>query len=199
MEIFSAAITIFFVMDPIGNIPSFLSVLKNVDPARRRRVLLRELLIAFGVLIGFLFLGSYILAGMRVTGPALGIAGGIILFLIALRMVFPSTGASLIVADKENADPLIIPLAVPLIAGPSSMATVILLGSAPGSNRIELLAALFGAWAVASLILLFSETLGRWLGPRFFSAMERLMGLILTTMAVQMFLNGIHEFLMQGR
>ncbi len=197
MEIFSAAITIFFVMDPIGNIPSFLSVLKNVDPVRRRRVLFRELLIALGVLIGFLFLGSYVLEGMRVTGPALGIAGGIILFLIALRMVFPASGASLVVPDEKDADPLIIPLAVPLIAGPSSMATVILLGSAPGSNRLELLAALFGAWAVASLILLFSELLGRWLGQRFFSAVERLMGLILTTMAVQMFLNGIGDFMKQ--
>ncbi len=193
MTLPSAAITLLLVMDPFGNIPAFVSILKNVPARRRRLVILREMVIALGALTLFLFFGRYILEGMGIGEPALGIAGGIILFLIAIRMIFP---ARILYSDDEAVgEPIIVPLAIPLIAGPSSMATVILLSTQyPGRNGTWFLA-LFAAWTATSLVLLLSESLCRVLGDRVLKAIERLMGMILTTLAVQMLLTGIGRFL----
>lgn len=193
MKLYSALITLVLVMDPFGSIPVFLSLLGRVSPRRRRVVIVREMLIALGVLVLFLLFGRYILAGLHVSGPALSIAGGVILLLIAIRMIFPSsTHAAEAAAESE---PVIVPLAVPLIAGPSAIATVTLLSTRfPGALGRWLLA-LGGAWATSLAVLLCSDLLGRVLGTRVLKAIERLMGMILTTLAVQMLLSGLQEFL----
>lgn len=191
MTIYSAAITLLLVMDPFGNIPVFLSVLKDFSGRRRRLIILREMIIAFALLVLFLFFGKYILAGMNISEPALAIAGGVILFFIAIRMIFPSTTRAHVNRAEE---PIIVPLAVPLVAGPSSMATVILFSTANPGRLPVLLAALSVAWAVSFVVLFFSDFLHRVVGSRGLNALERLMGMILTTMAVQMLLDGIAKF-----
>ena len=194
MTIHSAAILLFLVMDPLGNVPVFMSVLKDVDPNRRKRIIIRELLIALLVLVIFLLFGRYLLELMQISGPSLSIAGGIILFLIALRMIFPGQqsgyGMSL---DRE---PFIVPLAIPLIAGPSAMASVLLMVAREPERLVAWTAALIIAWIVTTLILVSSIYLSRALGQRGLTAIERLMGMILTTIAVEMFLQGLKKYML---
>ena len=195
MTIYSAAIMLFLVMDPFGNIPIFLSVLSHVDPARRSKIIIRELLIALIFLIFFLFFGKFILSGMHITEPALGIAGGTILFLIAIKMIFPASNSTFVNDDDRDGDPLIVPLAVPMVAGPSSMAMVILLSTQYPDQQLSWLAALIISWSLGFIILILSEKLSKIVGKRTLKAIERLMGMILTTMAVQMLLTGLKTFM----
>ena len=193
MDIPSAVITLFLIMDPLGNVPLFLSVLKNVRPERRRRVLLREILFAYLVLLAFLFFGSFVLQFLELDQETISIAGGIVLFLIAIRMIFPSErfGES----DELEGEPFLVPLAVPLIAGPSTLAVLLLLQrSAPGQVG-SLLLALTIAWALTAAILLSSTFLYRLLRQRGLIAVERLMGMLLVMLAVKMFMNGIRATL----
>lgn len=195
MTIYSAAIMLILVMDPFGNIPIFLSVLSHVKPEKRRKIIIRELLIALLFLTFFLFFGKYILTGMHITEPALGIAGGTILFLIAIKMIFPSEN-SLFVGDKDSQeDPLIVPLAVPMVAGPSAMAIVILLSTQYPDRLLTWFGALLIAWSIGFVILILSERISRIVGRRTLKAIERLMGMILTTMSIQMLLTGIKTFI----
>ncbi|WP_319560006.1 MarC family protein [Marispirochaeta sp.] len=193
MFIISNAITLVLVMDPFGNIPAFLALLSHMAPNRRRRVILRELIIALAILIIFLLFGGYILKGMHISEPALSIAGGIILFLIALKMIFPETVRGHGAVGDE--DPLIVPLAVPLIAGPSTIVMVTLLATQYPERMMETLSALLIAWLSTVVILLLSDLLRTLMGTRILKAIERLMGMILTTVAVQMLLSGIAEYL----
>lgn len=195
MTIYSAAIMLFLVMDPFGNIPVFLSVLSHVNPEKRGKIIIRELVIALVFLIFFLFFGKYILSGMHITEPALGIAGGTILFLIAIKMIFPSSNSSFVNEDDKDSDPMIVPLAVPMVAGPSSMAMVILLSTQYPNQNLSWLAALVISWSLGFIILILSEKLSKIIGKRTLKAIERLMGMILTTMAVQMLLTGIKTFI----
>ncbi len=195
MTIYSAAIMLFLVMDPFGNIPIFLSVLSHVDPDRRGKIIVRELLIALVFLIFFLFFGKYILSGMHITEPALGIAGGTILFLIAIKMIFPSSNSSFVNDEDKDGDPMVVPLAVPMVAGPSSMAMVILLSTQYPDQQLSWLAALIISWSLGFIILILAEKLSKIAGKRTLKAIERLMGMILTTMAVQMLLTGIKTFM----
>ncbi|MCK5153987.1 MAG: YhgN family NAAT transporter [Spirochaetales bacterium] len=195
MTIYSAAIMLILVMDPFGNIPIFLSVLSHVKPEKRKKIIIRELLIALVFLTFFLFFGKYILTGMHITEPALGIAGGTILFLIAIKMIFPSDNSSFI-GDKDNQeDPLIVPLAVPMVAGPSAMAIVILLSTQYPDRLLTWFGALLIAWSIGFVILILSEKISRIVGRRTLKAIERLMGMILTTMSIQMLLTGIKTFI----
>jgi multiple antibiotic resistance protein len=193
MMMFSTALLLFLVMDPVGNIPPFLTVLRNVPPNRRRRIILRELIIALAVLMFFLFFGPFILRLLQIKGPALSIAGGIILFMIAIRMVFPATEGTHPITEKD--EPFIVPLAIPLVAGPSAIAMVLLLMTREPERWLEWALALIFAWIVCSVILLLSSKLSDLLGPKGLQAMERLMGMILTTVAVQMFITGLQQFL----
>jgi MarC family membrane protein len=193
MTLYSAAITLILVMDPLGNVPLFLSVLNHVDPKKRQRIILRETFIAFIILVIFLFFGRLILNGMHISEPALQIAGGIILFLIAIKMIFPDHQPEN--KTRDEGDPLIVPLAIPLIAGPSTMTMVMLLANQAPQNMPRWFAALTIAWLVTTLILVFADFLRKILGDRGLTAIERLMGMILTTMAVQMFLSGLEQFL----
>ena len=189
MDIGSAVVTLFLVMDPLGNVPLFLSVLKTVDPRRRRRILVRELAIAYGVLVLFLLLGKWLLSFLGLEPEAVSIAGGIVLFIIALRMIFP--GDASLSGEQIEGEPFVVPLAIPLVAGPSALATLLLLQSARGSTPGSLMIALTIAWTVSGAILLSSTALYRMLGERGLIAMERLMGMLLVMVAVQMLLNGV--------
>jgi multiple antibiotic resistance protein len=179
-------------MDPLGNVPVFLSVLNSVPPKRRKRIVLRETFIAFLILLLFLFFGKGMLESMQISGPALSIAGGIILFLIAIKMIFPheETGKP----TPQIGEPFIVPLAIPLIAGPSALAFVMLLANQAPHELAWCTLALFIAWLTCTLILICADFLRKVLGDRGLTAIERLMGMILTTMAVQMFLTGIDAF-----
>lgn len=194
MEIISAATLLFLVMDPLGNIPVFLSVLDDVAPQRRTRVLIRELLLALLVLILFLFFGQYVLGFLQLSEHAIRIAGGIILFLIALKMVFP-VRRSAHDAEVLQGEPLLVPLAIPMVAGPSAMAVVMLMASNDPSRMLDWTLALFAAWLLSSLILMSATGLKRFLGRRGLIAMERLMGMLLIALAVQMLLEGISTYI----
>lgn len=190
MTIYTAALTLILVMDPLGNIPVFLSVLKHVDRGRHRWIMLRESFIACVILIMFLFFGKYIMQDLHLTGPALDIAGGIILFLIAVRMIFPPP------VEKRGYDipeeePFIVPLAVPMIAGPSAMAMVLLFSTQHPEQIWTWFSAVVLASVVFAVIIQCAHFLMHILGKRVLIAMERLMGMILTTLAVQMFLTGV--------
>ena len=188
MSLLSAMLTLFLVMDPLGNIPLFLVLLENVSPQRRRRILLRESTIALGFLMAFLFAGPYILGFLQISRPALGIAGGLVLFLISLRMIFPVPGGMF--GPSPEGEPFIVPIAIPLIAGPSAIATVMLFATRSRA-RWEWVIAILGAWAASTLILLASTFLRRVIRRRGLIAIERLMGMILLTVSVQMLLSEI--------
>ncbi len=190
MNIYSATVTLFLVMDPLGNIPIFLSLLGPVAPKRRTQIILRENGIAFVILTLFLFFGKAILHGLQISEQALSIAGGIILFLIALKMLFPSSARYAATEINED-EPFIVPMAIPLLAGPSAMATVILLSSQDPQQLGYWFISLVLASLLATLTLLFAVPLQRLLGAKVIGAFERLMGMILTTIAVQMFLSGL--------
>lgn len=193
MELISAVVTLFLVMDPLGNVPLFLSVLKTVPQERRRIVLMREIGFAYVILVIFLFAGDYLLRFLGLEQQAVTIAGGIVLFLIALRMIFPAEGS--LVGPSIEGEPFVVPLAIPLVAGPSALATLLLLQSATPSSTGPLLLALTIAWAVSGALLLSSTFLYRLLGERGLTAMERLMGMLLVMVAVQMLLDGVNAFM----
>jgi MarC family membrane protein len=189
MSLFSAAILLFFVMDPIGNIPLFLAALRPVAPARRLWVVGRELLIAYGLLVGFLFAGRPVLSQLGISEPALTIAGGIVLFLIAIRMVFPAAHGTL--GEPSEGEPFIVPLAIPYVAGPSALATVLLMTSRDPGRHVEWLMAVSAAWLASAAILLLGAKISDVLGDKGVTAIERLMGMLLVAAAVQMFLDGL--------
>ena len=193
MDVLSAIVTLFLIMDPLGNIPLFLTALKVVRPERRRIVLLREIAIAYLVLVACVLVGNHVLQFLGLDQETISIAGGIVLFLIALRMIFPGEGP--VAGDSLEGEPFIVPLAVPLFAGPSALAAVLLLErSAPG-HTAALLTAVTIAWALSGLILLASPFFYRLLRERGLVAVERLMGMLLVMIAVQMFMDGVRTFL----
>lgn len=185
----SAFITLLLVMDPLGNVPIFLSVLKDVDPKRRQWIIFRELLVALAVLLLFLWSGKAVLDFMGLRQESIGIAGAIILFLIAIRMIFPSPYGLL--GDAPDGEPFIVPLAIPAVAGPSALAIAMLMVHSDPSRMLHWNAALIAAWAVSAAVLLASPILLKALGNRGLIAMERLMGMILVIIAVQMFFDGV--------
>lgn len=194
MTLYTLTITLILVMDPLGNIPVFLTILKKFDPQRQSKIILRESIIAFIILSLFVFFGQYILHGLHITMPALSIAGGVILFIIALRMIFPSEKVTLDKDDTEEEEPLLVPLAVPLTAGPSAMAIVLLFVTSQPTHKGLIFSAVVIASAIFTAIMLCSRYLMKVLGSRGLTALERLMGMILTTVAVEMFLSGMTQY-----
>lgn len=193
MDPVSAGILLFLIMDPLGNIPLFLSLLKNVPAQRRRRVLLRELLIALGVLFAFLLGGSSILHLLQLQQESVSIAGGLVLFLIGVRMIFPPKEG--LFGETGSGEPFIVPLAIPSVAGPSTMAALLLLANQYPGHLAAWSLALFAAWLATALILLSATWLFRWLGEPVLVALERLMGMLLVALSVQMFLGGVVAYL----
>lgn len=191
MDILSATILLFLILDPLGNIPIFLSYLEKSN--KRYRTLARELIIALVILYLFLFFGQKILAALNLKQESVSISGAIILFIIAIRMIFPSSKQY---GDEEiEGDPLVVPLAIPLVAGPSILATLILLVSQYPDKLMDLSIALFIAWFLSAIILFSAIAMQNYLGKRGMIAIERLMGMVLIAIAVQMFLDGIKTFL----
>lgn len=195
MTLFSAALLLFLVMDPFGNVPVFLAVVAPVAPERRRRVIARELVIALGFLLVFLFAGRYLLAAVGISESTLTVAGGVILFLIALRMVFPPPGGIFASDVEEGGDePFLVPLAVPLVAGPSALASVLFIMNSDPARWPEWLAAVVLAWAASGVVLLLSTDLARILKRRGLVAIERLTGMVLTAIATKLILTGLADF-----
>jgi small neutral amino acid transporter SnatA (MarC family) len=193
VTVLSAALLLFLILDPLGNIPVFLSVLKPLAPKRQRVVLARELLIALGVLMGFLWGGKYALEMMHLRQESVQIAGGIVLFLIGIRMIFPRPEG--LMGELPGGEPFIVPLAIPLVAGPSGMAAVMLMGSNEPGRLWDWSLALMLAWGATAAILFSATLLYKWMGRSALIAIERLMGMLLVAISVQMFLDGIGTYL----
>ena len=193
MTIVSAALLLFLILDPLGNVPVFLSILRHLPPERQRIVLARELAIALGVLMVFLWAGKYFLEVMHLRQESVSIAGGIVLFLIGIRMIFPRPEG--LMGELPGGEPFIVPLAIPLVAGPSGMAAVMLMGSREPERLGEWSLALLVAWGATAAILFCAPWLYRLLGERALSAVERLMGMLLVAISVQMLLDGVAGYL----
>lgn len=191
-EFLSAVVLLALVTDPFGNVPLVNAMLADVAPARRRLVILRECAIAYVLLVAFMLGGHQLLEVMRLSETSLSIAGGVILFMIAIRMVFPGTGGAL--AGEPQGEPFIVPLAIPFIAGPSALATVMLMATRDPARIGMWALAISVTMALVTLVLVLGERLQRLMGDRLMQAIERLMGLILTAMAVEMLLGGIRQF-----
>jgi MarC family membrane protein len=189
----SAVVLLLIVCDPVGNIPIFISALHDVPRERRRAIILRECLIAFGVLVAFVFVGGPFLRLLGLSELSLQIGGGVVLMLVALRMVFPT--AEGVFGQSPGGEPFIVPLAVPALAGPSALATVLLLVSGDPARIPLWVGAVAVVMAISALVLAFSERIMRLLGERVTQAFERLLGLVLAAIAVEQMLRGIKTFL----
>jgi MarC family membrane protein len=192
MKLLSIALSLFLLMDPIGNIPFYISFLKGVNPKRQRQIIIRELLIALFIIILFNFIGNEFMRFLNIRSDTIQIAGGIILFLLCLRMIFPppqDSNESL----PHTAEPFIVPLAVPLVAGPGVLAAVMIFSGEQTSDLL-MIGAIMIAWFASLLILMASSFLKSILGWRGILAMEKLMGLVLSLIAIQMFLSGVAAF-----
>jgi MarC family membrane protein len=189
----STAVLLLFIIDPFGLIPLFTSILSKVPEERRRKVLVRELVFALVALVVFLFLGKYLLQLLHISEPALTIAGALILLLISIPMIFPSVKLSM--EAEGSGEPFLVPLAMPLFAGPSALAMVMLMGSgqAPG-GWASWLGAVFLAWLGASAVLMLGSALAARIGQRGLIALERLMGMLLVAISVEMFLSGLTQY-----
>lgn len=196
MTIASAALLLFLILDPLGNIPIFLSLLRGLPPERQRIIIVRELLIALGVLMLFLWAGKYALELMHLRQESVSIAGGIVLFLIGIRMIFPPPEG--LMGELPEGEPFIVPMAIPLVAGPSGMAAVMLMGSKDPGRLVDWSLALLLAWCGTAAILFFAPVIYRWLGTRVLTAVERLMGMLLVAISVQMFLDGLQAYFSPG-
>jgi multiple antibiotic resistance protein len=191
MTLFGLSLTLFLLMDSFGNVPIFLSILKNIKPERQRAIIFRELILALIIIIAFFFIGNYLLALLNISQEAVNISGGVILFIIGLKLTFPKKNG-----DNElegTQEPFLVPLAVPLVAGPATLATVMLLSHQKVSDWL-VLGAIFISWAATTIILLTAPYLKRILGERGLAACERFTGLILIMLSIQMFLNGLKPF-----
>jgi multiple antibiotic resistance protein len=188
-SIISTALVLGFVLDPFGNVPLVLALLKDFEPKKRFRIIVREVFIGLVILLAFLFFGNGFLSLFHLETEAVTIAGGVIFLIIGLRLIFPgSKGSSLYAADGE---PLVVPIAMPMIAGPSALATLVLMAKTHSDHISGLFVALMIAWTVTAIIMISAPFLYRILKKRGIIALERLMGMLLLIMAVQMFLNGI--------
>jgi multiple antibiotic resistance protein len=192
MNTLSATLLLLTIMDPLGNVANFISGLRGVPAERRMRVIARELVIALIILLFFLFCGQWFLSLLHLKEEALFISGGIVLFLIALKMIFPPATRE---KDEPAVEPFIVPLATPMIAGPSVLATLLVLVSSQPDAIWQWLIALLSSWAITAAVLLMSPVLARVLKERGSLAVERLMGMVLVMIAVQMFLNGLKRYM----
>ncbi len=188
----SAVVLLLIVCDPLGNVPIFISALREVPTERRRHIILRECLIAFGVLVTFVFVGAPFLRLLGLSEPSLQIGGAVVLMLVALRMVFPSPEG--IYGQAPGGEPFIVPLAVPALAGPSALATVLLLVAREPARTWQWVGAIAVVMLISAVVLAFSERLMRLLGERVTLAFERLLGLVLAAIAVELMLRGIKTF-----
>ncbi|HTI68847.1 MAG TPA: MarC family protein [Candidatus Limnocylindria bacterium] len=193
MSLISAVLLLITIMDPVGNVASFVTALQPVPPERRTKIIARELVFALVILLFFFAFGAKLMNLLHLQQESLFLSGGIMLFLIAVKMIFPpSSGHG---NDKPLMEPFIVPLATPMIAGPSVIATLLLLGSSQPDARGRWLLATFIAWSVTSGVLMFAPAISKVLGEKGSMAVERLMGMLLVMISVQMFLNGLAAYM----
>jgi MarC family membrane protein len=190
---FQTFILLLLVTDPFGNVPLFVTALNPVAPARRARIVVRECAIAFLLLLVFMFFGRHFLSALNLTEVSLRIGGSVILLLIAIRMVFPHPDG--VLGRTEGGEPFIVPLAIPALAGPSALATVLLFGANSTEEVMIHVAALAAVALVWLAVFLSADRLQRLLGAQVMTAFERLMGLILTAMSIEMLLGGVRAFI----
>ena len=191
MELLTIILALFLIMDPIGNIGSFLLLLKDETPNRQRFIIVREMLIALMVMLFFNFVGEHLFDLLNVSEVAVRLASGMILFLIAIQILFPNTNSLRANLPKDN--PFIIPLAIPLIVGPSVIASIMLFAHIEPSQLL-MVEGIGIAWAMALTVLLMGPFLHRYLGDNGLIACERLMGMVLVMLAIQRFMEGIQLF-----
>lgn len=185
------SLILFLIMDPIGNISSYLSMVEKIPERRQAWVAFREMLIALGAMLLFCLLGETIFNYLNLTEASLHFSAGIILFLVAIKILFLSPTSPRANLPKE--EPFIIPLAIPLIAGPALLATIMLYAHLDKTTW-NMLGAIFLAWAAASLVLAAAAPIKRIIGDNGLLACERLIGMLLIILGVQRFLIGIEEF-----
>ncbi|NGX44577.1 MAG: hypothetical protein KR126chlam5_01084 [Candidatus Anoxychlamydiales bacterium] len=189
----SLSLSLFIVLNAFGNIPLFLSLLKGIPRKRQKQIVFRELLIALFIIIIFNYIGVWLLKFLNVTQEIVQIAGGVILFLLSLKMLFPKEKKEIEAELKKITEPFIVPLAIPLVAGPAVLAAVMVYS--PQIPNVLMIGAIFIAWLATLLILLLSAHLSSWMGGRGLIALERLMGFIMVLIAIQMFLSGLKTFM----
>ncbi|MBU0744145.1 MAG: MarC family protein [Gammaproteobacteria bacterium] len=194
MSIISTTILLVLVMNPLGNLPVFLSTLKPVDPKRHTKIILRETFFAYLVIMTFMLFGEFFLSSFHISEQAVGIAGGIIMFIIAIRMIFPEDKNKL--DNPQTSEPFFVPLALPMTAGPAALTTVMLLSSQHPDQKIIWAIVITIASTMVGIILLSGRYLSKWLGEKGLIAIERLSGMMITAMAVEMFLSGINAYFM---
>ncbi len=192
MSFLTLTLILFLIIDPVGNIASYLSLTKNLENNRRWKFLTKEMLIALGLMIVFNYLGEVIFDVLKVSEVSVKISAGLILFLFALQVLFPTLNS--IRQNLPKGEPFIIPLAMPLIAGPSLLATIMLFAHVEESQLV-MLGAIFVAWLGAFIILALSRFLFKFLGNNGLMACEKLMGMVLILLAIQRFMDGIKQFL----
>jgi len=196
MQIFSLALTLFLLMDAVGNVPIFLTLLKKIKPERQRAIIFRELVIALFIIIAFFFIGEYLLALLNISTQAVLISGGVILFIIGVKLIFPKQEDE--IEMEKGKEPFLVPLAVPLVAGPATLATVMLY-SHQHIPALIVVGAICIAWAATTVLLLAAPSLKRVLGERGLAACERFTGLILIMLSIQMFLQGLEPLFTNGK
>lgn len=183
------ATSLFFVLNSIGQIPIFLALLRKFDQKTQLKIIFRELLISLAILVAFTFFGDWILKVLGISRPILSIAGGILLFLISLSMIFPKHTES---EQQLTQEPIIIPLAIPLIAGPGSISIVMMYAHAT-NNPLFVSAAVFAAWIPSLIILLLGSYVKKILGEKGLTAIERLGGMLICLISISLFTHGMLE------
>lgn len=192
-SIISTAIVLTFILDPFGNVPLLLTILKDIDRKKHRRIIIREMLIGLVILVLFLFAGRSFLNLFHLETSSVSIAGGLIFLIISLKLIFPPADGSSIFS-ATGGEPFIVPIAMPMVAGPSALATLMVMANNHEGHLTELFFAVLIAWAVTALILLSSPLFFKLLRKKGLVALEKLMGMLLLIMAVQMLLNGVSEY-----
>jgi multiple antibiotic resistance protein len=193
MSFTAIAFSLFAVLNALGNIPLFVAMLGRYDIKLQRRVIIRELLIALFILLLFNFFGDDVLGFLGISQPIIGMAGGTLLFIIALGMIFPKIEH----ANVPRREPFIVPLAIPIVAGPGAIATVMVY-SEQVQNDLLMTAAIFAAWLPTFLLLFASSNIKYLLGEKGLMACERLGGMLICLIAVKMFATGAFDFVMNS-
>lgn len=192
MTFFSIIFSLFAVLNSLGNIPLFVALLGRFDAKQQRLIIARELLFALGILLLFNFFGQSILHVLGISQPIIGMAGGTLLFIIALGMIFPKSDEGKV----QYKEPYIVPLATPIIAGPGSIAAVMVYAEKT-HNPWLMSGAIIAAWIPSFLILLASSHIKYLLGDKGLLACEKLGGMLISLIAVKMFASGALDFVMR--
>jgi multiple antibiotic resistance protein len=190
VSVVTIIVTLFVTLNAFGNVPVFIAMLKDFDPIRQRKIITREMIFALLIMVIFSFFGELILDLFDLNIPILRIAGGMLLSLISLSMVFPKPHN----AESLKQEPFLVPLAIPIITGPASISMVMVF-SHQIQNQLLMMTAILCAWIPSFIALLLSSFLKRVLGEKLLLAFERLAGLILMFISIQMITTGIKQFI----